>query len=81
MNHPLTDQILQQIAEDPLDGLVGGTFVKEYMRAAYDLGWKNAKDQDKAYIRQAYKQGYNDAKKEVKDVLSHTKELEELQEL
>ena len=36
MNHPLTDQILQQIAEDPLDGVVGSIFVMEYMRAAAD---------------------------------------------
>ena len=38
MNHPLklTDEILQQIAEDPLDGVVGSTFVKEYMRSAAD---------------------------------------------
>ena len=42
MNHPLTDEILQQISEDPLDGVVGGTFVKEYMRAAYDLGFREA---------------------------------------
>ena len=41
MNHPLTDEILQQIAEDPLDGVVGSIFVKEYMRAAYDLGFKD----------------------------------------
>ena len=28
--------MLQELAEEPLDGLVGGTFVKEYMRAAVD---------------------------------------------
>ena len=35
-DHPLTDEMLQELSEEPLDGLVGGNFVKEYMRTAAD---------------------------------------------
>ena len=90
MNHPLTNKMIKKILgedftdeiyeeghiawidEDYAEWITGG------MRDAYDLGWKKAKKQDKAYIRQSYKQGYNDAKKEIKSVLSHMRELEEL---
>ena len=71
MNHPLTDEMIGEIFDRH-------STAQETLRAIYDLGWKNAKDQDKAYIRQSYKQGYNDAKKEIKSVLSHMRELEEL---
>ena len=77
-NHPLTDDICDALWDEHGEYYALYEEVRLTCRAAYDLGWKNAKDQDKAYIRQAYKQGYNDAKKEVKDVLSHTRELEEL---
>ena len=90
MNHPLTNKMIEKIlGEDFTDEIYEtghiawldegyGEWIMGGMRAAYDLGRKKAKKQDKAYIRQSYKQGYNDAKKEIKSVLSQTRELEEL---
>ena len=79
--HPLTDEMIREMLEEDFsenydEGYVA--WVTGGMRAAYDLAWKNAKDQDKVYIRQSYNQGYNDAKKEINCVLSQTRELEEL---
>jgi len=35
--HPLTDEMLQELVGA---GLVGSIYIREYMRAAYDLGFK-----------------------------------------
>ena len=74
--HPLTDEMIEDILFNRYWWEIEPC--QDALRDAYDLAWKNAKDQDKAYIRQSYNQGYNDAKKEIKSVLSHMKQLEEL---
>ena len=83
--HPLTDEMLEAIHKDYQEAINEcDTLIclkiefDKALRAAYDLAWKNAKDQDEVYIRQSYNQGYNDAKKEINCVLSQTRELEEL---
>ena len=78
MNHPLTDDICDALWDEHGEYYALYEEVRLTCRAAYDLGWKKAKKQDKAYIRQSYNQGYNDAKKEINGVLSHMRQLEEL---
>ena len=73
--HPLTDEMCEEIQER--FGALPDHWYYDAMRAAYDLAWKNAKEQDKVYIGQSYNQGYNDAKKEINCVLSQTRELED----
>ena len=82
MTHPLTDEIMRKIHGNRPG--YSNPFDEDDMRAAYDLGWKNAKRQDEAYIREAYRQGLEDAQDIAtcihrKDSLAKPVTLEELE--
>ena len=59
--HPLTDEMLQELSEEPLDGLVGGNFVKEYMRAAADWQLEQVERSVKLKLKDWRESGYADA--------------------
>ena len=66
MTHPLTDKKLKELFWDhAVDTGVGYDWTSDGMRAAYDLGWENAKKQDWTYSRLAFKQGIEKAREQI----------------